>query len=866
MNKQTPHEPNLGPGSKASEVAARALEDARHEGAYVEMITSFLAAGLRVAATPAAAVLAALTCGVILLSEATALAGTLAKAVSAGDGVYVYFDGVGGRGRCVRLNPIARAVASALYCNGPMGDVALRSFLDWLDASGPKLLQDLSDNRPAQITAIERGGAVFWRKHLPQLFLSDALGLLTLRPLRPEALARWVSGQPLAASVAIGPALFAASAGMLSMCASKVTPIDGSDVIHQVVAIMKSGDGNHLAALRAGQLRALTPLLDEAEGDTIGLLMVTLAAGFCEQGTLQKSDPSHSLTSRYIQELAAMFLSMPALAALLPELGPEARREAYARLLQHGKDPNDAKAALSNADMHLCEATGCEPARFVYEDLALEARRPTRYLSALERQAVADISPTLATTSESQVVTGAVSAIATNQPVRPGDMLDACFEDLEIYKHRVVLNLRRRAGRKGQKTSTAEGPMEFTKPEVMKKLAALKELREGQSALDDDPLWGRDLQESRRLYVQACALVDRVSKHYSGDRIESFYSCRHGIISDELFHALMIENPAKAQAAAKAVSIRARHRDLRTTTEEYFRFGPEVLHHRANRGLGTLLTWEIAHVWSSVLPNAMKQSFPPREGMGVDAFWMTIHIAAPPPCAFPSIHDEHRCAPSTRAPKAARLKLDDIAFSQICLQTTFEEGAPVHSALDQAAIAASPWAAALLEARTRYARHWADAVRPASTRQRKLRGIARRLRSHPDASAVTAATRLWRATAKNGFIDVSDLTSLHQWVTFLVDAGIPASRLVLRLDETALPKVEALSALFAKGTGYRPAIDEVPSGKGRPAVYLMVSSKEVQRGGCAPPRAVEMSGFNAWFLAACMAEDLRMPSAMDQPQ
>ncbi len=151
------------------------------------MITSFLAAGHQAGATPAGAVLAAQTCGVVLMSEAAALAAALTTAVSAGDGVYAYFDGEGGRSRCVKLNPIARVIAAAMRGTCPMADVALRSFLDWLNASGPTLLKDLSVNRPAQLAAVERGATVFWKKHLPQLLLNDALGLLTLRPLRVAA-------------------------------------------------------------------------------------------------------------------------------------------------------------------------------------------------------------------------------------------------------------------------------------------------------------------------------------------------------------------------------------------------------------------------------------------------------------------------------------------------------------------------------------------------------------------------------------------------------------------------------------------------------------------------------------------------------
>lgn len=858
MSGQPPPPRDLGPGKRAADAAARALEDMRHATAYVEMLTAFLTEGPQAGATPAGAVLAAQCCGVVLLSEAAAMAGAIGSAVTTGDDTYVFFGGQGRRLRCVKLNPIARVVAAYLRDRSPTADDALRSFVDWLNTSGPLLFKDLADDRRTQLAAVQRGGAMFWARHLPQLMLQDARGLLTLRPLRPEALARWFSGQPLVVGAPVGPALFAASASMLG----SATRIDGSHIVQGVVAIMKTGDGTKLASTRATQLEALAPLLDEATGDKVGLLMVLIAVGFCEHGSLQTSDPSHSLTSRYIQELAEMFGAKPDLAAKLTDMSPAERRAAYAELLPHGKDPTDAKAALSNADMHLCDAIGCEPSRFVVEDLAQVARLPTRYVSARERRIVADASPDLAPTPEGKLVTAAVSGIVTKEPARPGDMRDACFEDLEVYEGRVVLNLRRRAARKGQKTETAEGPMEFTDPDVVRRLVALKALREGQGAVDGDPLWGRDLEESRRLYAQACAIVDRVAKHSSGDRVESFYSCRHGILSDELLEALMLEDPAKAQAAAKAVSVRARHRDLQTTVEEYFRFGPEVLHHRVTKGLGTLLTSEIAAAWSGVRAHALDQRVFRSDRTRVDTLWAAISEAMQA-SAFPAIHSQYPCAPSTYEPARTPLKLDDIAFSQVCVQLSFEDGKPTGDPTELAAVAASPWGAALLEARTRYAKQWSDAIRPASTRQEKLRGIAGRLRSYPDSSAVETVTRLWRATTKHGFIDVTDSTSLLLWLTFLVRAGVRASRLVLRVDKSEVARLEMLSAVFAEVTGYRPAADEVPSGKGRPPVYLLLSSKDVQRGVSPPPRAVEMSGFNALFLAACMREDLSAPSAKE---
>lgn len=847
---------DLSPGARATKAAQHALGDAAHETAFREMLLSFLEAGPRPDLAPAMALLSALANGIVLLREAAAFAAALANAVKAGDGAYIYFEGHGGRARCVKLNPIALIARSPAHGSTFNADDALRSFVDWLDRHGPALFQSDTGGRTAQLAAVERGAQCFWSHHPPRMLLNDSLAVLTLRPLRLEALARLVTGEPLARGAPLAPSLYAASASMLASAAS----FDGIEVRHRVVDIMTSGDGTKLAALRSQQLQLLEPLLDEAEDDVLALMLLTVASGICEWGTVLTETPSHSISSRYVREFDRMLSAEPELAASVTSLDPPQRRGAYETLLKHAKDPSDGRAALTTADMHLCDALGCEPVGPLQGGPDPAPRRPSRYLSPNEKQLVRRISPTLAPTPDQAVVLRAVTEVACSSPTRPGDLIDAMFEDLEIHGGRAVLNLRRRLNRKGPKTATAEGPLEFFDPDVVAALATLKAHREGQSAVgDDDPLWGRDLTESRRLYTRACALIDLTCKQVSGDPFESFYSLRHANVSQAVYEALMLDDPEQAQAALKRASFAARHRNVETTVENYFHLGAEVAHRHVLRGMGSLLTSSIASVWSGVGRNALDQRVSRSEAPRADVLWEAFAETAP----LQSLRDvtaDVPCAPMRSQPAVALLKLDDIVHSSVCAQLRFVEGKPSWDSEYMATAVATDWGRRLVAARTRYAAQWESDVRSAAVRQAKLRPIARRLARFGDSAGVREATALWRRTAKRGFVDVSDGACLTAWLGFLVTSGVPASRLVLRVDPAAAARLEFLSSVFSSITGLLPLAEEVPAGKGRPSAYLMISSADPVPGKALPSAATSMVGFNALMLAACIREDLLDPT------
>jgi hypothetical protein len=141
-------------------------------------------------------------------------------------------------------------------------------------------------------------------------------------------------------------------------------------------------------------------------------------------------------------------------------------------------------------------------------------------------------------------------------------------------------------------------------------------------------------------------------------------------------------------------------------------------------------------------------------------------------------------------------------------------------------------------------------------RQAKLRPIARRLRRYGNSTAVRKATQLWRACADRGFLDVSDPARLHAWLTFLMDCGVPPSRLVLRLEPDMTSRLEVLNAVFSAVTGLLPWIDVVPDGKGRKPAYLLISSKDPIPGETLPSAATSMAGFNALMVSACIREDV----------
>lgn len=846
----------LSPGVTAEKVAKRALDDASCEAAFREMLLTWLEAGPDPSESLASCVFCAFLSGAVLVGEAAAMAAVLRSAVRDDDDAFLFFQGHHGRERCVRLNPIARVIQQLTSAQEFTAEDALKAFVGWLGRRGPELFKAMDDNRTAQVAAVQRGARCFWSRYLPKLLLSDANADLTLRPIRPQTLARRATGQPLVRGVPLAPSVFAAAASMLST----VSAAEGSEVMSQVTTIMSQGDGTRLGALRTQQLQLLEPLLDEVDEDAPALILILVAAGICDRGTVRAAHPSHSIAARYIKELAQMFTAAPMLAASLPALGPRRRKEAYAELLQHATDRNDAAAALTNADVYLVDATGCDPAGPIGGGEDPNPVRPARYLSGHERALVIKLCVQVRSTPELEAVVRAVCEIAARRATRPGDLIDCLFEDLEISKDRVVLNRRRRAGLKSTKTATAEGPIEFTEPAVIEALTALKELRKDQAAIDGSPLWGRDLEDSRRLYRRACALIDAMCKFVSGDDFESFYSLRHGVCSDEVLAALELGDVEEAQRALKRASRRADHRDILTTVEYYFRLSADIVQVRTMEAVSEFLTSSIAAVWSGLSPHALDQRVHRSTLPRSETLWRAIGDAAPL-SKVKHITTDYPCAPLQSAPATAVLALEDVAYSNVCMGLRFEKGLPIWESGEGEVLASTPWARALVNTRTRYAVNFEDPVRPAATRQPKLRPISRRLRRYGDSAAVRSATALWRSSVKKGFVDVSTPSRLSAWLIFLKECGVPASRLVIRVDPEMVPKVDVINAVFSEITMLVPFIEEVPAGKGRPTAYLLISSKDINAGISPPPASTSMAGFNAVMLAACMREDLARAAA-----
>ena len=286
-----------------------------------------------------------------------------------------------------------------------------------------------------------------------------------------------------------------------------------------------------------------------------------------------------------------------------------------------------------------------------------EARATPSYVSPLERQAIAQAIPKMARSPAISVVGLALVAIGTKYPIRPGDVMDVRFEDLQLSGQRIVLTVRRRRGLKGQKTAAAEHPLEFIGDAETQELRALLGFRESRGGLDGQPLWGPTVKEARRVFAAACALISRLCKEVTGDPSQSFYSLRHSVFSDELEAALMPGAAVRMWRRLKHIAAKGSHRDPTTSVRWYFHLPMRVVRAHADAVIQEMLSTAAASIWSGVSENALHQ----RAGHG-DRKLEPVRIAAiresVDRIGFKALLDLHHCQPALdwnqgRSPAAA---------------------------------------------------------------------------------------------------------------------------------------------------------------------------------------------------------------------
>lgn len=834
------------PARRARIDERQAIQGQQLAAAFRDLMRLLILGGPTGLPLPVMGVLSAYSCGLVLLDEAISATLALQGAVSSGTHAVVFFNGKDGRRRMLCLSPFALAARNQLKDVSPSRGEIRTALLTWLRMAWVSEAWTKDDNALQQ--ALERGAQEHWSLHVPRLLVQDATGQLHIQPLRPQALARLVTGEPLLQSSGPVDSCMDTAATRVRMA-----PESAGFRMHLVVEVMTKADSRNLSALRSTQLAHLRDLMNDPELDRVSGLLLLVAMGLCERGTVKTSSPSHSITSRYVRELAEMFDHDPELAASLIDLSPEDRRSAYSTLAQHARTRKDALAALTNADRHFCDAYDIEPIRAFGKVPDAVSRTQAKFMTRREMVRAIELAVSLAPTPELQLLVKALVAMATCRPLRPGDIMGLCFEDLEVWANRCVLNLRRRRARKGQKTKAAERPMEFREPSVREALAALRKRREEQCAMTGDPLWGRDWPESHRQFARAQGLISTACKLATGDTFESFYSLRHGVITEAVQAALLMPTSQAAQRALTRASDASSHCHVATTLENYYHRAPEVLHLHAMAALKAETDTRSAAAWTGLTSAALYQRVSRGQDSAEDIRWRALEAAASID-ALPHIAGRHPCCPSKGQAHAEKLMLEDILFSDVCMSWQSMDPAGMRGTARMAYIASTE---RLLQCRGRYCQQWPGEVRKAAVQQAKLAPIVRQLRQPRRSRAATAAIQLWRDTAHKGFLDVRDPLALNGWLQFLSHCGVKGTTIILRAHEAIEPThLTVLSVTFEQIFGFSPTIDKVPGGKGRPDVYFLLASSSPTYGVPVAAAAVSMVGFNSWMLAAAMQEDM----------
>ena len=819
-------------------------EDSLFRRAFETAMGHFVAHALDAPADPAVLVHAALFFeGVALLDEAVAFAHACGTAVRAGNEVYVAYLGLQNRPRCHRLSELTiRLLSLGATAGASLQETAAELARSTLLRAFDRPLPAIRSDQKTLLGAFQRGAAAFWGDVLPGPLAADALGLMDVVPCTDCALARRVSQAPLRRDDSIAET----GADLASLCASTL----GSGLSHgaspigaRIKTIMSMASQPILADLRASQLQLLGALGPEAEIDELAALQLLFAVKLCTDGTIKSDTPGQSATARYTREFVDLTDADPEAAVSLPFLSAEDRAAVYERWFQQGANPVDAHAALHAADMHLAAEFDLEPAivrhtGWIYRPLAVP-----RILWDYEMNAIAAAIAEAADSPALKVVAMALFAAACEVPLRPGDVIDAHFEDLEITPLQVVLNLRRRRGRKGQKTSAAEHPHQFRSASAKEALSALAEFREARGALDGEPLWGVDIADSRRVFLAACQLIARLARRVTGDASASFYSLRHTCFSRLLADALMPSAGLDKTRRLKRIAAMGSHRSIVTSAQWYFHLPMPVVRAYADIEIERCLTTDIVARWSGLSVDALHQRAS-RAHEPVAACWMGALREGVDLARFEDILNRHPCQPDPAPIVRRPIDLVDVLAALQVSERFKRRG-------DSGCLAhLTAWERSVVSARDALSSQFIGEIRMPQIRQPKFAGVFRQIARPRVSSEGCRAIVEWRERAHGGFLDVGLSGSLETWVNFLLACQVPVSRILIRIDESRAELQQQIELVFATVASAHPAIETVPGGYGRPAAYLLISSQTLQAGRVAPSAATSMVGFHALMLAA----------------
>ena len=538
--------------------------------------------------------------GIALRQEAAAFAVACRTPVRAGEHVYVSFQGIHGRPRCVECSAVTVRLLDVAAPIPVTVEAAIEQFQDWLESwceERPEL-KGVTDT----VAVHERAASVFWADAMPGLLVPDVLGIYPSTPATVETLARAVAARTLARSIEWRPEPIDDLEELEDIEAIDIESIDPhlTGLRERIREILSDMDIGNLATQRKHTIDRLALIAEEYGGHPLASLVIEGAHGLLSVGTLTKDLASTSILVRYAGQQCEALLLHPDDALQLKSLPARERGQILQAWWTASSTPSDARPALKALDKYLCLRHDLEPASFEGEPSIYPSPScPALLWRGGEIEWVIDAIPKSARTPDIARVALAVMCIVSRRPSRPGHLAHAqCSDVLDLPSGEVVHWVRRRRGGRTVKTDSAAGPFTFQSMDDAVPLLRQRKFVLAASGKGDAPLWGLDEQESRRLFREAVKLIGQLCRTVSGDSDAGFYALRHSTFTHRLLD-LLLSGTFANQRALNTLLDEGGHRNASTTMRAYFHLSMIVVRSVVDAKLESWLTPTVAARWAA---------------------------------------------------------------------------------------------------------------------------------------------------------------------------------------------------------------------------------------------------------------------------
>ncbi|MCK6376668.1 MAG: hypothetical protein L6Q69_21590 [Zoogloea sp.] len=826
-----------------------AAVNAELENVFGGLVRDFLVDPLGLCNPAARLVLAALaTEGIGLLQEAQALVKALHTAVSDGAVVYVAFDGVFKRPRCVQLSPVTLRLLGEVQDLKCLETDASADLEQWVKGHLPALSTDIAalDNSPLEL--LESAALAFWMKHLPGALFNDTVAAISIAPLPLPALARRASKRPLQRIATTDPTLdgIQARAAQLMNLATERQQLASADLIRSILSRTQvGGAGKH----RRKQLEDIAAYVERWENDLDGLFLCFFAAGLLTIGTVRTETPSVSILGRYFNAIDAVVSTSPNFPQTVTSLSGAERGRLFQRLIDTAKEPGDMSAALSALDMYLVIHYDVEPALVKSSRWEFHAMADAQILWTHESRSIATSIDRAARTPTQAWVAKVLVELMAIRSMRPSDLMHATLIDLHFYSDdHVVFDIRRHRGQPGHKTEAAEHPLEFkdARCEIPLTIAYYNEVC-GKGRSWSDPFWGETWEESRRNFLDGWSLVNQLAKAWTGDPRASIYAFRHTWFSVQLEEALQPEAAAQDPGRVHRIARDGGHLDPTTAIVWYFHLPLSAVRANADLALESLLDAKTASRWTALSIDAIYKRVSRAPGRFETPLVHAIRDGLD--CSrFRAIGEAFPCQPEA----AVSLRRAEVKFSDVMTATAFVDAHRAWWREEGCTGPLNDFERTIASLRRDLLGPHKSAVLQVNMDQDKLQPLARYLTNHGTSQMVRRACQAFTRGEFDGYIDIAKHEDLLIWLDLLKSSGTPLTRIVVRMVAPLPNDVADMENRFAAAALIKPHIEGVPGGHKRPRAYLQLSSLDPGPKKAVESSAVHMGGFCSLMTVACI--------------